>query len=142
MSEEQTETPLVVEEINVDAEAKKGPSLDKRISNKIENAILIGMGAFAITRDEIEATFEKLAERGEVVRQDKRAKMEEMRLKWEEMRAEQREKMKVKSTVVNSTATVAPDPDAPTKADIESLSKTIAELAKKVEELSSATGTA
>ncbi len=141
------ETVLVVEEVEVievteeeAADAPKGPSLEQKISKKIENFFLIGLGAMATTNDEVKAAFEKFAERGEVMRQDQRAKVEEMRTKWQEKREEAKARMAPAAAAAPTVE--VPVSDAPTKDDLASLTQTIAELTKKVEELSKAAGNA
>lgn len=142
------ETALVVEEVEIEVEeveviedaAPKGPTLEQKISSKIENFFLVGLGVFATTNDEVKSALDKFAERGEVMRQDQRAKVEEMRVKWQEKREEAKAKMKPAAYAGGPVPTDAAD--VPSKDDLASLTQTIADLTKKVEELSKAAGNA
>ncbi len=137
------ETVLIVEEVEVIEEAAanpKGPTLEQKITNKVEKFFLVGLGALGTTNDEIKAAFEKFAERGEVMRQDQREKVEDMRMKWQEKREEAKARMAPAAAAAPTVE--VPVSDAPTKDDLASLTQTIAELTKKVEALSKAAGNA
>lgn len=95
--------------------------------------LLAGIGAVALAQEEVEAFVNKLVERGEIAEKDGRKLVKEMmdkrRKKAEEVVEEAGDDMDQRIEALLHRMNV------PTKSDIEALSKKIATLTKKVEEL-------
>lgn len=88
--------------------------------------LLAGIGAVALAQEEAEAFVQKLIEKGEIAEQDGGILMKDLREK-RKQRAEEYMDKRI-STLIDRM-------NVPTKADINSLSEKIAEIAKKVDDL-------
>ena len=95
--------------------------------------LLAGVGAVALAQEEVEAFVNKLVERGEIAEKDGRKLIKEMmdkRRKKAESVVEE-----VSDDMDQRIETMLHRMNVPTKTDIEALSKKIATLTKKVDEL-------
>jgi len=96
--------------------------------------LLAGIGAMALTQEEIEKFVQKLIERGEIAEKDGRRLindvMEKRRRKAEEVSDE------VESTYEGRMEEVLARMNIPSKSDIDALSRKITTLTEKVDELS------
>lgn len=95
--------------------------------------LLAGVGAVALAQEEVEAFVNKLVERGEIAEKDGRKLIKEMmdkRRKKAESVVEE-----VSDDMDQRIETMLHRMNVPTKGDIEALSKKIATLTKKVDEL-------
>ena len=91
--------------------------------------MLAGIGAIALTHDEIEDFIDKLVERGEIAKKDGESLLKEV--------AERRKKniSKVEKDANTRLKEILDHFNVPTKSDFDELSEKIAILAKKVDEL-------
>ncbi|MGD2079058.1 MAG: phasin family protein [Chloroflexota bacterium] len=98
------------------------------------NVLLAGIGAMALTQEEIEKFVHKLIERGEIAEKDGRKLIndvvEKRRRKAEEATEE------VESTYESRMEEVLARMNIPSKSDIDALSRKITTLTEKVDELS------
>ncbi len=95
--------------------------------------LLAGIGAIALTQEEVEKVVNKLIERGEIAEKDGRKLikdvMEKRRKKAEEVQAETEGEIEQKMEGVLSRMNIA------SKSDIDALNRKITELTKKLDEL-------
>ncbi|UCG25145.1 MAG: phasin family protein [Chloroflexota bacterium] len=98
------------------------------------NVLLAGIGAIALTQEEVEKFVHKLIERGEIAEKDGRKLindvMEKRRRKAEEESAE------AEDTYESRMEEVLARMNIPSKTDIDALSRKITTLTEKVDELS------
>jgi poly(hydroxyalkanoate) granule-associated protein len=114
-------------ELDVEQEAngkEQSPLFD--VARKL---LLAGVGAVALTQDEIEKLIDKLVERGEIAEKDGRKLVREAITR-------RRKKYKgVEDQVDRRAAEILDRLNVPTKADIQALSDRIAALSAKLDEL-------
>ena len=117
----------MTEQVEEGVNKKREPSPMYEVSRRI---LLAAIGAVALAQEEVEEIITRLVDRGEIAEKDGRQLVKEML----EKRRERRKNMEAK---VNRRFHDALERlDVPTKKDIDDLSAKIAELTKKVEELS------
>ena len=91
--------------------------------------VLAGIGAIALTHDEIEEFVDKLVERGEIARKDREELMKEMRERYKMHHGEEHPMHKRVTEMMERFS-------VPTKNDFDELNKKLADLEKKIDELS------
>ncbi len=91
--------------------------------------LLAGIGAIALTQDEIEKFVDKLVERGEIAEKDGKKLVREV------MEKRRKGGHRAEGEMNKRVQDVLDRLNVPTKSDIESLGEKIAALTKKVEEL-------
>ena len=98
------------------------------------NVLLAGIGAVALTQEEVEKFVQKLIERGEIAEKDGRKLItdvrEKRRRKSEEVAVEAEESYEGRMEEILARMNI------PSKSDIDALSRKITTLTKKVDELS------
>lgn len=102
--------------------------------------LLAGVGAVALTRDEVEAFLNRLVERGEIAQKDAQRLLDETMSKFRNVgqsRVAQAESQvsSISVQVENNLEQFLNRLNIPSKRDIDELSAKIAELAARVEEL-------
>lgn len=121
----EVEVPVTEEEVK---EREPNPFTDAA-----RTVLLAGIGAVALAQDEIEYFVDKLVERGELAEKDGRKLvkdlMERRKQRVEEARGEMGDELEKRIEDVLRRLNV------PTKRDIDSLSRKITTLSKKVDEL-------
>ncbi len=110
--------------------------------NMVHRVLLAGIGAVALTQEEIEKFVNRLVERGEIAEQDGRKMlkdvMERRRRKTEEAEAEAEEAVaEIGSEVDRRIESILHRMNVPTKTDINALSEKISLLSEKVDQLNS-----
>jgi polyhydroxyalkanoate synthesis regulator phasin len=95
----------------------------------VRKVLLAGMGAVALTQEEVEKIIHKLVERGELAEQDGKRVMREV------MERRKKEAKKAEGEMDKRIEELLGRMSVPTKADIDSLSAKITELSKKIDEL-------
>ena len=95
----------------------------------VRKVLLAGMGAVALTQEEVEKIIHKLVERGELAEQDGKRVMREV------MERRKKEAKKAEGEMDKKIEDLLGRMSVPTKADIDSLSAKITELSKKIDEL-------
>ncbi len=125
MAEEPVEVEIT-EEVIVD----DGPNPMLEMARKV---LLAGIGAFALTQEEVEKIVNKLIERGEIAEKDGRKLikdiMEKRRKKTEEVRVETEDELEKRMEDMMSRMNIA------SKSDIDSLNRKITTLSKKLDDL-------
>ena len=125
MAEEPVEVEIT-EEVIVD----DGPNPMLEMARKV---LLAGIGAFALTQEEVEKIVNKLIERGEIAEKDGRKLikdiMEKRRKKTEEIRVETEDELEKRMEDMMSRMNIA------SKSDIDSLNRKITTLSKKLDDL-------
>jgi polyhydroxyalkanoate synthesis regulator phasin len=113
------------------------PAVEEGVNGKEQNlfqetvrrVLLAGIGAVALTQDEIEKFVDKLIERGEIAEKDGRKMVREV-IDRRKKKAEGAE-----DDFGKRVGQILDHMNVPTKADIDSLGEKITALAKKVDEL-------
>jgi poly(hydroxyalkanoate) granule-associated protein len=102
------------------------------LSGLVRKVLLVGMGAMALTQEEVEKFVNKLVERGEIAEQDGKKLLHDV--------SEKRKKdaSKAQAELDKRVEDLLGRMNVPTKADIDALSGKISELSKKVDELKQA----
>lgn len=102
------------------------------LSGLARKALLAGMGAMALTQEEVEKFVNKLVERGEIAEQEGKKLIRDV--------SEKRKKdaSKAQAELDKRVEDLLGRMNVPTKADIDTLSGKIAELSKKIDELKQA----
>jgi poly(hydroxyalkanoate) granule-associated protein len=102
------------------------------LSGLVRKVLLVGMGAMALTQEEVEKFVNKLVERGEIAEQDGKKLLHDV--------SEKRKKdaSKAQAELDKRVEDLLGRMNVPTKADIDALSGKITELSKKVDELKQA----
>lgn len=121
----------MAEKINIEEEAEEtssNPFLDG-----IRRALLAGVGAVSVAQDEAEKFVHKLIEKGEIAEKDGRSLLTELADK-RKQRAQESSK-RVSDELEKRMESLLNRMNIPTKADIEQLSKKVAELTKKIDSL-------
>lgn len=115
-------------EIKVEPGAK-GESKRRPMPEMVRRLMMAGIGAVALTQEEIERSVDKLVEQGEIAWQDRQKFLQEV---MERRRAGAK---KAQEEVEKRVDEIITRMNVPTKADIDALSEKIAALTKKVDEL-------
>ena len=98
----------------------------------VRNVLLASIGAVALAQEEIEDFVNRLIERGEIAEKDGKKLVNEI------MEKRKKGSYKAEDEVNKRVDSVLQRMNVPTKSDIDSLSKKIRELSKKVDELKDA----
>ncbi|HSF80118.1 MAG TPA: phasin family protein [Anaerolineales bacterium] len=110
-------------------EAKEERKSRKPMFSIARKLLLASVGAISIAQDEIEDFVNKLIERGEIAEQDGRKLISEI------VDKRKQRVHKAEDEIGRRVEVVLDRLNVPTKADIDSLSKQVSALSKKVEEL-------
>lgn len=116
---------VVVEEPAEEMESNPIFSLARKV-------LLAGVGAVALTQEEVEKVVNRLVERGEIAEKDGKKLVREV------MEKRKKEAKKAEDELDKRMAEVMDRMNVPTKKDIEDLSAKITALTKKVDELKNA----
>jgi poly(hydroxyalkanoate) granule-associated protein len=116
-------------EVKVQVEAEAPEVERKPAMEMVRKVLLAGIGAVALTQEEVEKIIKRLIERGELAQQDGQKLVKEM------VDRRRKETKKVEDEMDKRIETVMGKMNVPTKADIEALSAKITLLTKKVDEL-------
>ncbi|MGQ9927252.1 MAG: phasin family protein [Chloroflexaceae bacterium] len=116
------------------------PEQPMMVFDVMRKLLLAGVGAVALTRDEVEAFLNRLVERGEIAQKDAQHLLEETMAKFRNVgqsRVAQAESQvsSISVQVENNLEQFLNRLNIPSKRDIDELSAKIAELAARVEEL-------
>lgn len=129
-------------EVNVRQIEEPAPPAEQPIMvlDIMRKLLLAGVGAVALTRDEIEAFLNRLVERGEIAQKDAQRLLDETMAKFRNVgqsRVAQAESQvsSLSVQVENNLEQFLNRLNIPSKRDIDELSAKIAELAARVEEL-------
>lgn len=95
----------------------------------VRKVLLAGIGAVALTQEEIEKIIAKLVERGEIAEQDGKRVMREV------MERRKKDAKKAEDEMDKRLEDLLGRMNVPSKSDIDALSAKITELSKKVDEL-------
>lgn len=120
----QKEEQVAEIEAEVAEEMERNPVLG--MAHKV---LLAGIGAVALTQEEVERFVGKLVERGEIAEQDGK------KLVGDVMEKRKKEAKKAEGELDNRLEDLLNRMNVPTKGDINALSAKITELSKKVDEL-------
>jgi polyhydroxyalkanoate synthesis regulator phasin len=91
--------------------------------------MLAGIGAIALTHDEVEEFIDKLVERGEIAKKDREELIKEMRERYKKFHHGEEHPMHRKMTAMMERFSM------PTKSDFDELNKKLADLEKKIDDL-------
>jgi poly(hydroxyalkanoate) granule-associated protein len=123
----------MAEKIEVMEEELIGENGSNAMLDMAHKVLLAGIGVIALTQEEVEKFVAKLVERGEIAEKDGRKMlkdvMERRRKQAEEVRSETEEKVDKRLEEMLTRLNV------PTRDDIDTLSKQIASLTRKVDSL-------
>jgi poly(hydroxyalkanoate) granule-associated protein len=123
----------MTEKIEVMEEELIGENGNNAMLDMAHKVLLAGIGVIALTQEEVEKFVAKLVERGEIAEKDGRKMlkdvMERRRKQAEEVRSETEEKVDKRLDEMLTRLNV------PTRDDIDTLSKQIASLTRKVDSL-------
>lgn len=126
----------MAEKIEVMEEELVGENGHNALLDMAHKVLLAGIGAISLTQEEVEKFVNKLVERGEIAEKDGRKMvkdvMERRKKQAEEVRSETEEKVDRRLDEMLARLNV------PTRDDIETLSKQIATLSRKVDALQKA----
>jgi len=116
------------------------PEQPMMVFDVMRKLLLAGVGAVALTRDEVEAFLNRLVERGEIAQKDAQRLLEETMSRFRNVgqsRVAQAESQvsSISVQVENNLEQFLNRLNIPSKRDIDELSAKIAELAARVEEL-------
>ena len=111
-----------VEEVGEEAEANPLLGMARKV-------LLAGIGAVALTQEEIEKFVAKLVERGEIAEKDGKKLVQDV------MEKRKKETKKAEDELDKRMVEILDRMNVPTKGDIEALSAKITALTKKVDEL-------
>ena len=126
MAEKQEEQAAEIE-AEVAEEMERNPVLG--LAHKV---LLAGIGAVALTQEEVERFVAKLVERGEIAEQDGKKLVSDV------MEKRKKETKKAEGELDKRLEDLLNRMNVPTKGDINALSAKITELSKKVDELKEA----
>jgi len=101
----------------------------KPLFETTRKVILAGIGAIALAQDEIEEFVTRLVERGEIAERDGRTLIQEVR----DNRSKRMEK--IENEITRRIDAAFKRMDVPSKSDFDTLSKKIAALSKKIDEM-------
>lgn len=116
------EVKVVVEEPTEQADSNPFMGMFRRL-------MLAGMGAMALTQDEVEKLVNRLIDRGEIAEQDGKKLVREV------MEKRRKEGIRVEDQLDKRIEELLARMNVPTKSDIDALGAKIAALSKKVDEL-------
>jgi len=102
---------------------------ENRFLQSMRRVLLASIGAFALAQEEIEEFINKLVERGEIAEKDGK------KLVGEVMERRKKFQKKTEGEMNKQVEQILERMDVPTKGDIDSLSKKITALSKKIDEL-------
>ncbi|MFQ3664047.1 MAG: phasin family protein [Chloroflexaceae bacterium] len=129
-------------EVNVRQIEEAAPPAEQPllVFDVMRKLLLAGVGAVALTRDEVEAFLNRLVERGEIAQKDAQRLLDETMAKFRNVgqsRVAQAESQvsSISVQVENNLEQFLNRLNIPSKRDIDELSAKIAELAARVEEL-------
>jgi polyhydroxyalkanoate synthesis regulator phasin len=100
----------------------------------VRRMMLAGIGAVALTHDEIEEFIDKLVDRGEIARKDREELIKEMRERYKKYHKGEEHPAHKKVAELMERFSV------PTKDDIAELNKKLSDLEKKIDKLSKTKG--
>jgi poly(hydroxyalkanoate) granule-associated protein len=106
---------------------KEVESLD--MTSVVKRLILAGIGAMALTKDEVDEFLDKLVERGEIAEKDARSILKEALARQRERAEEMGERLKLEEKIEE----VLDRMNLPKKEDIEELQQRIVELSRKLD---------
>ncbi len=95
----------------------------------VRRMMLAGIGAIALKHDEMEEFMDKLVERGEIAKKDREELMKEMRERYKKHYLSEENPMHKRVSEFMERFSM------PTKSDIDELNKKLADLEKKIDEL-------
>jgi poly(hydroxyalkanoate) granule-associated protein len=113
-------------EVKVEEQAEEQPKPFAVLFHKV---MLAGMGAMALTQEELEKFVTKLVERGELAEQEGKKMVQEV------MEKRKTSTKKAENQVDSRMEDLLDRMNVPTKSDIDALSSKITALTKKVDEL-------
>jgi poly(hydroxyalkanoate) granule-associated protein len=113
---------VVVEEVERDEESSRFVEVTRKV-------LLAGIGAVALTQEQIESFVGKLVERGEIAEKDGKKLVRDV------MERRKKDAKKAEDEVDKRMVEMLDRMNVPTKNDIEALSAKITALTKKVDEL-------
>lgn len=112
---------------------QEGERPQKTVKETVRSVLLAGIGALALTKEEVEAVLDRLVERGELAEKDARQLAEELK---------ERRKKDVQEWEERLTRALEPRLqwvverlNLPTRDDVEALSKRISALERKIDRL-------
>jgi polyhydroxyalkanoate synthesis regulator phasin len=123
MAKTETQVEEMVEQVQEEAKDMATPFLD--VARKV---LLASIGAWALAADEIEEFVNRLVARGEIAEKDGRKLVKDVLDK-------RREISPLSRTVDDQVERFLTRLNVPTRADVDALTSSIAELTKKIEEL-------
>jgi len=112
---------------------KETPMEGTRFFETLRKVLLASVGAMALATDEAEELINRLVERGQIAQEEGRKLAQEMMAKSRERMETSREK--IEASLDARIEKALERLNVPTKAEIESLSKSIDELGEKIDKL-------
>ncbi len=127
-------------EVNVRQIDEENGSSATPLNEILRRLMLAGIGAVALTRDEVENFINRLVERGELAQKDGEKLMNEVKERFRQQRPQaeaeaQTQVNNIGEQLENSLEQFLNRLNVPSKRDIDELSAKIAQLAARVEEL-------
>ena len=122
-------------EVKVREVAESGKEAGNSFVEALRRLLLAGVGAVALSRDEMETFVNRLVERGELAQKDAEKLLHEVQSKLRVRPNVEAQAEKVSSRVEQGVEEFLNRLNIPSKRDIEDLSAKIAQLAARVEEL-------
>jgi poly(hydroxyalkanoate) granule-associated protein len=116
-------------EVKVIVEEPTEQTESNPLMGMLRRLMLAGMGAMALTQDEVEKLVNRFIERGEIAEQDGK------RLVRDVMEKRKKETIKVEDQLDKRVEDLLARMNVPTKSDIDALSAKITALGKKLDEL-------
>ncbi len=111
---------------------------EKVVLDTIRDVFLAGIGALALTREELEAVAKQLVEKGEIAERDARKLIEEV---WEKRKKRSEEwEDKMVSIVEERVEKILDRLDIPRRKDIDALHERIARLESRLDEMAKRAG--
>ncbi len=104
----------------------------EEMANLIKRLVLAGVGALALTKDEVDEFLDKLVERGELAEDEARKALKKAIERQEKRAQEAVEKLGVEEKV----ETASKKADIPRRSDIEALVERVEEISRKLDALS------
>ena len=120
------------EKVEVVVEEAGGEEERSRFVEATRKVLLAGIGAVALTQEQIESFVNKLVERGEIAEKDGKKLVRDV------MEKRKKEAKKAEDELDKRMVEILDRMNVPTKNDIEALSAKITALTKKVDELKKA----
>jgi len=119
-------------EVKVQVDPEKPEHERRPMLETTRKVLLAGMGAVALTQEEVEKIVKKLVERGELAQKDAQKLLKEV------LEKRKKEAKRAEGELDRRIDEILGRMNVPTKSDIETLSVKITALAKKVDELKKA----